>query len=403
MVVPALTDPLRCTHYLARLRLSEGGVVRMVLNLCSALAAAGHHVTLVTAEAGDVPREWSTGRAGLPVVVQLPALRRKVRAGAALSGIRQVLADHHVLHLHTPWDWVNLRFARFAHAANVPYVVTAHGMLDDWSIAHHRLRKSLYLTLAGRRFLERAARVHCTGEVEAAQSAARFPAGRAAVVPLLLDMDAYRELPGPELARRAFPAAAPPGHKVLFISRLVRGKGLELLIDAAALLRDRAVPFTLLIAGEGKPDYRAALERQVAQHRLADRVAFLGMVNGVEKVSLYEAADVVVLASEHENFGFIVPEAMACRTPSVTTRGVGIWPELQRAGATIVEPTASAIADAVEALLSDPGRRRELGERGRHWVMDALAPEKLTRQYEALYRQVIGEAAARRDVRGVGP
>ena len=402
MAAPAPTEPLRCAHYLARVWLSDGGVVRMVLNLCSALAAAGHHVNFITADAADVPADWRAGGPGVPAVIHLPALRRLSGAAEAIAAVRTVLRGSEVLHLHTPWDWANLRLARLTRTLNLPYVVTAHGMLDDWALAHHRLRKSLFLALAGRRFLERAACVHCTGEVEAAQSAARFPAGRAAVVPLLIDMDAYRELPGPGPARRAFPAAAAPGHKVLFISRLVRGKGLELLIDAAALLRDRGVAFTLLVAGDGPADYRAGLERRVAENRLGERVAFLGMVSGVEKVSLYEAADVVVLASEHENFGFIVPEAMACRTPAVTTRGVGIWPELQRAGATIVEPAAPAIADAVAALLSDPDRRRALGEQGRRWVMEALAPEKLVRQYEALYRQSIGAAAAPHGAGGTG-
>jgi glycosyltransferase involved in cell wall biosynthesis len=269
-------------------------------------------------------------------------------------------------------------------------------MLDDWAIGQRRFKKSLYLRLVGRRFLEDAAFVHCTGEAEAAQSKARFPRGREGVVPLPLDFEAYRTLPGPGPALQAFPTLSRPGAKILFLSRVVRGKGLEALIAAAGLLRDRGVEFTLLVAGPADPGYRAVLVDLIGARRLHDHVAFLGMVGGVEKVSLYEACDVFVLASEHENFGLVIPEAMACRTPAVTTRRVGIWPELQRAGTTIVEPTPAEIAGAVKALLDDPDRRSALGEQGRAWVMEALSPEHLTRQYQSLYARAIAEHASRR-------
>ena len=385
---------VRCTHYLPRVRLAEGGVVRMALNVCAALAGAGNEVTLLTADPADLPPEWrGSGGSGAPRVVTLPAARRALRWPGAQ--VRDLLRDTQVLHLHAPWHPANVRFARLARSMGIPYVVTAHGMLDDWSIARHRWRKLAYLNLFGRRLLENAARVHCTGEVEAQQSRRRFPRGRAAVVPLPLDVAAYEVLPGPEAARRAFPAVGRPGLKILFLSRLVPGKGVELLIRALVILRGRGVDARLLVAGDADREYRAALERLVAETRMQQHVAFLGMVGGVEKVSLYESADVFVLASEHENFGLVIPEAMACRTPAVFTRGVGIWPELERAGGVVVDDTPDAVAAAVEALLKDPQRRRELGERGRRWALEALSPRHLTRQYEALYREVIAEGASR--------
>lgn len=381
---------MRCAHYLSRVRLADGGVVNMALNLCSALAAGGNDIKLITADSTDVPAAWRECAGGVPNVV---TLTQRVRFGRWSKAFRaeahRSLEGVQVLHLHTPWDPVNVAFAKLAQDRSIPYVLTAHGMLDDWSMAQRRLKKQFYLALIGRQLLHDAAFVHCTGEVEAQESIRRFPQGRTAVVPLLIDIDAFKHLPGPEPARRAFPAVAHRGPKVLFLSRLVRGKGVELLIDAIALLRDRNVPASLLIAGTGDPAYRAALETQTVDRRLQDRVTFLGMVGGVEKISLYQAVDLFALASEHENFGLVIPEAMAAGTPVITTRGVGIWPELQRAGAQIVEPTAIAIAATMESLLGDPQRRRALGEQGRQWVMEALSRENLTREYESLYHRAI--------------
>ena len=118
---------------------------------------------------------------------------------------------------------------------------------------------------------------------------------------------------------------------------------------------------------------------------LDDAVKFLGLVRGVEKTSLYEAADLLVIPTSQENFGLVFPEAMACRTPVVTTKGVDIWQEIESAGATIVEPTPAAVASAIDNLLSDPVNLRDIGDRGRRWVFDTLGPDQLLAQYESLY------------------
>ena len=59
----------------------------------------------------------------------------------------------------------------------------------------------------------------------------------------------------------------------------------------------------------------------IAGSPLRDRVIFLGLIKGQQKISLYQAADVFVLPTRHENFGLVLAEAMACGTPVVTTRG----------------------------------------------------------------------------------
>ena len=73
---------MKILHYLKEIDLETGGVVRCVLDLCSGLAAAGHEVTLVTADGRDLPGAWSAGGSGMPrgVVVHTPR-----RPGAIFS------------------------------------------------------------------------------------------------------------------------------------------------------------------------------------------------------------------------------------------------------------------------------------------------------------------------------
>ncbi len=115
------------------------------------------------------------------------------------------------------------------------------------------------------------------------------------------------------------------------------------------------------------------------------------MVRGIEKISLYQACDLFVLPTHQENFGLVLPEAMACGTPVITTRGVDIWPELESGGATIVDGTPEAIARAIKDLLSDPEALAARGERARRFVCDWLNPTDLAARYEAMYRDAIAD------------
>jgi glycosyltransferase involved in cell wall biosynthesis len=119
---------------------------------------------------------------------------------------------------------------------------------------------------------------------------------------------------------------------------------------------------------------------------LDDRLHFLGFVGGTKKISLYEAADVFVLPTSQENWGLVLTESLACRTPVITTRGVDIWRELQDSGgAVIVDFDPDALAAAIRGLLDDPEARQAMGSRARSWVLETLNPDRVIEQYYALY------------------
>lgn len=382
----ARSSQLRCVHYLRSVRLSEGGVVRAVLDLCGALAAGGHEVTLLTSDATDVPAAWKFGGPHLPrtIVIPRPFPMRRLSSQATSA-----LQSADVLHLHTPWELANLSLARAARKLGVPYVVTIHGMLDEWSMAQKAAKKQLYLALAGRRYLAGAARVHCTAEAELSQAAKFLRPGSGVVIPLLVDLTPYANPPGPELALGEFPQYAGNAARLLFLSRLHPKKRPDLLIEGAALLQSMGVQAKVIVAGPGEDAYVSELAALADYRGVADRVWFPGMISGDMKLSLYQAADIFVLPTSQENFGYVLIEAMACGTPVVTTKGVDIWQELQNAGAVIVEPNARDIAAAVRSLLVDIERRNQIGRQGREWVFRRLSTEQVIGQYERMYRSAI--------------
>ena len=127
--------------------------------------------------------------------------------------------------------------------------------------------------------------MHCTAEAELEQASKWFGRGRGEVVPLPFDLSDYQNLPGPERARAAFGLG--PGEPVIaYVSRLHPKKGVDVLLRAAAALRDSGRPVRLVIAGGGEDSYVRSLHTLAAE--LCSGIArFLGFVKRPGKVSLY--------------------------------------------------------------------------------------------------------------------
>ena len=383
-------------HVVSELVLEHGGVVRAVLDLADRTARSGHAVAVASWNAPDAPESWRTPT-GSPRLVELARPGRTGAFDAATTAaLRTEIGRADVVHLHTPWEPANRVVAKLCRELRTPYVLTVHGMLDDWCMSQKALKKRVYLALGGRALLEGAAAVHCTAQAELDQSRVWFPKGRGTIVPLVFDVEPYTNLPGPGLAREAFGLDADTP-VVLFLSRLHLKKGVHILVKAAKHLADSGVEAQTVIAGVGDEAYTQGLRSQIAGLGLTDRVRLVGMVKGETKVSLYQAADVFALPTSQENFGFVLPEALACGTASITTKGVDIWPELEASGgAVIVEQTAEAFATAIAELLVDEPRRRTMGEAGRGWVLRELEPAAVSRRYDALYAEAVKQNAAGR-------
>jgi glycosyltransferase involved in cell wall biosynthesis len=147
---------------------------------------------------------------------------------------------------------------------------------------------------------------------------------------------------------------------LLCVGRLVNAKGQGVLIQAAKILMDRGIRFTLQMVGDG-PD-KASLEQFSAKHQLTTQVDFLGKVNHDNIKDLQQKADIFVLPSFAEGIPIVLMEAMACGTPCVTTHITGI-PELfthNHDGLLVRPGNALMLADALEQLINDPTTRERL-------------------------------------------
>jgi glycosyltransferase involved in cell wall biosynthesis len=148
---------------------------------------------------------------------------------------------------------------------------------------------------------------------------------------------------------------------VMFASKFMRRKHPECVLQAAALLRDRGLRVALLMVGAGEME--AQLRALTARLGLED-VAFPGFVNQSELPAVYAAADVFVLPSADEPWGFIVNEVMCAGLPVVVSEDVGCVPDLVRDGVNgrlIRAGDPESLALALQDVLADPAKRAEMG------------------------------------------
>lgn len=389
-------------HYIESTAFKFGGPARFAIDACRITAAEGHTATILTPDATDSPTTWLK-EAGdrskqTPTVGRLGSL---LRPGGfiGLSGMRHVrasLRNADVVHLHGVWAPSNLQVAAAARSMGVPYVVSAHGMLDDWCMSQRGTKKRAFLGLGGRYMLEHAARVHCTAQAEADQSKKWFPNGTEAIIPCLMDLEPYRDLPGPQLARQKFAALNSDGATVLFLSRLHYKKGPEFLLRAVAQLKELGVPAKVAFAGTGETAYIDSLKAMAAVLGVEDRVHFLGMVVGREKLSLYQSADVFVLPTSQENFGMVLIEALACGTPIVTTKGVDIWRDIEASGTGVIcDQAPHILAQTISTILSDNSFREGMAAKARPWVFREFDESALRRRFEDMYAMAANASMGR--------
>jgi glycosyltransferase involved in cell wall biosynthesis len=175
------------------------------------------------------------------------------------------------------------------------------------------------------------------------------------------------------------PRACVPDHErsssaiaaeILFVGRLLHGKGLSILFDAIVDLRRRALDVTASVVGDGPA--RAKAQAAVRRLGLTEHVRFLGSVGQDELRAHYARADIFCLPSFAEGIPVVAMEAMAMELPVVSTRIMGI-PELVEHGVhgLLVPPgRLDALIDAIERLVRAPDERRSMGQAGREKVCD---------------------------------
>lgn len=202
------------------------------------------------------------------------------------------------------------------------------------------------------------------------------------VVPNGVDLELYA--PDPVVAEFDRPT-------VLYLGRLQRYKGVDLVIRAVARLRALGVDLRFVVAGKG--DDRPRLEALAASLGVVDAVEFRGFVSEAEKVELFRRSWVHVLTSPKEGWGISVVEAGACGTPSVASDAPGLRDSVQDGTTGLLVPhgDVEALADALGRILADGDLRGRLGA-GALRFAGTLSWDTAARRFEEILQRRVADA-----------
>ena len=170
------------------------------------------------------------------------------------------------------------------------------------------------------------------------------------------------------------------------VGRLVARKSVEQLIAMVATLKDDRV--RLLIVGSGPEE--KFLREEVIKRQLDDRVRFMGYVEETEKFRILRMSDLYVSTSQHEGFGLVFLEAMACELPVICYNHGG-QTDFLRDGTTgfLVQLNESALfRERCESLINNAALRREMGETNKGLVEEYYIDSHTTK-YENIFKEAI--------------
>ena len=266
------------------------------------------------------------------------------------------------------WQYCGFAAQR-ALAGHVPYVVFTHGMLDPYfkrAFPLKHLKKWLYWLPVEYWVLRQAYRVLFTCAMEEKLAEESFWLHR--WNPYVVSFGATGPVGDPELQKQAFFALHPQLQKrrfLLFLGRIHRKKGCDLLIDTFVKVAADDPGLDLVMAGPDQQQWQSSLVEIVTRAGLSDRVHWPGMLTGDAKWGAFFASEAFILPSHQENFGMAVAEALACGKPVLLSDKVNIAPDIAQDGAGLMElDTQDGTLRLLQRWIEMPASEREaMGQR----------------------------------------
>ncbi len=327
------------------------GVAVYVRQLTESAVAAGHDVTVACPAADEGLPRWiqDAGARHEPLqMVRLPS----VRDAFDVWTLRRLARGRDVVHLHSSKAGALGRVAAMSLGRRRPAIVfTPH----FWSWLVGGRLAGLYCWIEG--VLARCCDVIvAVSEREAAEGRVVLGAGGNRVMVIHNGVDRAHFCPQGQQADRA-----PGSPLVTCVGRFSEQKGQDVAIRAISLLRHRTARLRL-VGVESQRGLTEHLRALAASLGVADRIEWRGHV--ADSAPELRAADMVIAPSRWEGMSLAILEAMACGAPLVVTDVQGSE-VVQGAGLIVPPDDPGALAEAIDALISNKDRRLRLGAAAR--------------------------------------
>ncbi|WP_310736982.1 glycosyltransferase family 4 protein [Natranaeroarchaeum sulfidigenes] len=339
-------------------------------------ASMGHEVTVlkVSNDVDSVRREERNGYE----VVYCPATVNLLKNEISIPAVRRILGarEFDVIHAHSHFYFSTNIAALKRRLGDIPLAITNHSLYTQ--SAPERLFY-YYLKTIGKWTFNSADVVFCYTEEERQATREIGVTTDIKVIKNGIDAEKFH----PDGAISELIASDVPN--VLFVGRLVEGKGPQYAIDAIERVRADHPDARLYLVGDGP--LHEELEADVEERGLESAVEFLGLVEYDNMPKVFRTANVLLLPSRAEGFPRVVMEAMASGTPVVCTDLDQIVDFVSGAGETVEWGDVVSMGSALGRILSDPQTQDAYGTNGRETIVNEYSwSETVRATTESLYQ-----------------
>jgi glycogen(starch) synthase len=374
-----------------------GGLARVVSSLSRELAHSGWEVHVVTADHPGTAEHESDG----PVKVHrvknqtdttpdFLSWTSRLNIGLLQYAIKlQNKEPFSIIHAH---DWMVTDAAwTMKTGFNVPLVSTIHateagrmhGIHNDMQRFIHqvewRLTYESWQVIVNSQHM-RSELIHLFG----------LPKNKSTIIPNGTDIEHFALDFDRQHLRNTL--AAPSQKIVLYVGRLVREKGVQILLEAAPKVLNACPDTKFIMVGTGY--YMDELKQQAQNLGIGNYVNFLGYVDDLELRKLYNIADVVCIPSLYEPFGIVALEAMAAKVPVVTsdTGGLKDFVENMANGITTYTGDSGSLAWGLLEILRNPELSKKMVQEAYERVSKIYNWKVIAKQTGEIYERVIEES-----------
>lgn len=300
--------------------------------------------------------------------------------------LKREIAEFDVVHLDGYRSPMNLLAGKAARNAGIPIVTQGHGTLG---IRMNSLwTKRLYDWLFGSAEVKQNSAFIALQDFERRQAlACGFPEASIEVIPNGIDCMFREKLPEPGYFRRRFGLDL-ERPLVLFLGRINKIKGTDMLIQAFARLRDSDAQLAVAGPDDGQ---LAEVQRLVQKYGLEKRIIIPGLLSPSEVLAAYQDADLFVVPSRFDAYPTTIMEACLFGKPMVVTEGCLNASLVRDRVADVVPFDADEFAAAIQRLLTDKERYDRYRANGEEMIADIFSIEATVNRLEAVYERVIAE------------
>jgi glycosyltransferase involved in cell wall biosynthesis len=365
-----------------------GGAPFCIHQLSVALVRLGHHVQIVTSrepntlyeEEIDGVEVFRFDRSSIPRFKGLSFILQAYRRLSALSKVH----DYDLIHCHN--GICGLVGYLWGRRFGKPYVVTSHGSLATSMKAGPLVRYVVSLIEEFSVKNADASTFDGSSLLEDFVTSTGIDRQKTSYIPNAVDPEVF----SPREYTKTHSGINPDSVNIMYVGRLVPGKGLFTLLDAFCMARNRFPELSLVVVGEGS--YLKRMKENLRGRVEKTKASFLGAVPHSDLPDIYAADSIVVLPSVSEGLSRVLLEAMACEKPVIATDIPANLSLVRNEVNGLIVPLGDVelLAEAILRLAKDKNLRSELGKEARKTILrDYVVDKRVKRMldvYEAVFK-----------------